>query len=260
LRFGNGPKSVICFHGYGETANHFAFFENTVLAAEYTFLAFDLPFHGESKWENDSIFTVDDLNEIVSLCIDQFPAQKRAGSKITLIGFSLGGRVALSLYELIPGKVERLILLAPDGLKLNFWYWLSTQTLLGMKVFSYTMKHPAWFFALLNILNKLKLVNSSIFKFVRYYVDDAEARNILYQRWIVLRKLRPSISSIKKKIRSNSTITRLVYGKHDRIILPVRGEKFQSGIEENCQISIIHSGHQVLHERHVAELIPTLLQ
>ena len=30
------------------------------------------------------------------------------------------------------------------------------------------------------------------------------------------------------------------------------GEKFKKGIEEHCTISVIHSGHQVLHEKHAA--------
>jgi pimeloyl-ACP methyl ester carboxylesterase len=45
-----------------------------------------------------------------------------------LMGFSLDGRIALSVLELMPAGVSRLVLLAPDGLKINFWYWLSTQT------------------------------------------------------------------------------------------------------------------------------------
>jgi pimeloyl-ACP methyl ester carboxylesterase len=175
------------------------------------------------------------------------------------MGFSLGGRVALSLYEMMPGQVEKIILLAPDGLKLNFWYWLSTQTWIGNKLFALTMKKPQWFFGLLKALNKLRLVNSSIFKFVNHYIGDPEVRKLLYDRWTTLRKLKPDLAHIKSSIRNNKTPVRLVYGKHDRIILPVRGEKFRAGIDEFCSLSVIHSGHQVLHEKHVKEILPALL-
>lgn len=255
LRFGHGPKTALCFHGYGEKADNFLFLESSA-GQEFTFLSIDLPFHGRTVWKENLIVGEEDLDAIVEgiLAREGLPF---AG--LTLIGFSLGGRVALSLFEAHLSSVERLVLLAPDGLKLNFWYWLSTQTYLGKSLFAFTMRHPGWFFTLLNALNNLRLVNSSVFKFVKHYIDDGAARELLYQRWIVLRKLRPGIKKIREWIKSNNIPVRLIYGKHDRIILPVRGEKFRKGIEEQCSISVIHSGHQVLHSRHVSEIVPALL-
>jgi pimeloyl-ACP methyl ester carboxylesterase len=166
--------------------------------------------------------------------------------------------MALSLYQLMPDKIEKLVLLAPDGLKVNFWYWLATQTWPGMKLFSFTMKHPGWFFGFLKLLNKLRLLNASVFKFVKYYIDNADVRQLLYDRWICLRKIKPKLGKIKKLINYNRTQVRLVYGRHDRIILPVVGKKFQKGIEEYCSLKVIPSGHQVLHEKHVGEIIKAL--
>jgi len=120
------------------------------------------------------------------------------------------------------------------------------------------MKHPGWFFGFLKLLNKLKLVNASIFKFVNYYIGDKEVRRLLYARWTCLRKLTPHLSLIKKQIKENDTAVRLLYGKHDRIILSSVGQQFCKDIEEQCQLTEIHSGHQVLHEKHVEEIIPAL--
>ena len=261
--FGKGDKLVICFHGYGEDGSSFAFLENHA-GQQFTFIAIDLPFHGNTKW-NEKEFTTNDLVTIIDLLLAQanFKHQtsnlpgRQAGFK--LLGFSLGGRIALSLYQALPSKIDRLVLLAPDGLKINFWYWLSTQTLLGKRLFSLTMKKPGWFFGFLKLLNLLHLVNRSIFKFVNYYIGDANVRQALYERWIALRKLKPGLGQIKNFIQKNGTEIRLVYGKHDRIILPNAGERFCKGIERNCKISIVHSGHQVLHENHIAEILPALL-
>jgi pimeloyl-ACP methyl ester carboxylesterase len=176
------------------------------------------------------------------------------------MGYSLGGRMALGLYEMNSSMTRRLILLAPDGLKVNFWYWLSTQTWLGNRIFRYTMYHPAWFFAMLKIFNRLGFVNASIFKFVNYYIGDAGVRQQLYARWTALRKVRPGIGVIKKNIPAFRTRVHLIYGRHDRIILPSVGEKFRKGIESFSHISIINSGHQVLQEKHVGEILPALLR
>jgi pimeloyl-ACP methyl ester carboxylesterase len=182
-----------------------------------------------------------------------------ANQKLSLLGFSLGGRIALSLYQAQPETVEKLVLLAPDGLKVNFWYWLSTQTWAGNKLFAFSMKHPGWFFVFIKLMNKTGLVNSSIFKFVNFYIGNTEARRLLYQRWTGLRKLKPNLPRVKTFIREYKTPTRLVYGKYDRIILPVRGEKFQKGIEEFCTIAIINSGHQVVHENHAGGILAALM-
>ncbi len=250
--FGSGNKMALCFHGYGETAESFSFLEKYV-GSEYRFYAIDLPFHGNTEWNEGLNFTADDVLQILK----EIPGLME--QRLTLIGFSLGGRVALSLYELIPEKIEKMILMAPDGLKINFWYWLTTQTLIGNKLFAFTMKHPDWFFAFLKLINKIGFVNTSIFKFVSYYIGNEKVREQLYSRWTALRKLKPSLSKIKSLIRKYHTGVHLVNGKYDRIILPDRGKKFQEGIEEFCSIQIIRSGHQVLHENHIKEILPAIL-
>lgn len=252
-RFGSGPKPVVCFHGYGEEATVFAFLANYA-GNQYTFYSIDLPFHGKTVWKEGTDCTTADLCRIVDNIISS------SDRKLTLMGFSLGGRIILSLYQLMPEKIEKLILLAPDGLKVNSWYWLATQTWLGNKFFAFTMKYPGWFFGFLKLLNKLKLVNASIFKFVNFYIGNKEVRRLLYTRWTTLRKIKPRLTQIKGLIREHETPVRLIYGKHDRIILASVGLKFQKDIEAWCTIQIIHSGHQVLHENHVEEILPALLR
>ena len=40
-KFGNGPKSMLCFHGYGMHGKQFKILETT-LGSKYTFFGFDL--------------------------------------------------------------------------------------------------------------------------------------------------------------------------------------------------------------------------
>lgn len=265
-RFGSGRKLAICFHGYGEEATSFEFL-GKYAGNQYTFYSIDLPFHGQTEWNDGLIFTQNDLIKIIEEILNinnQQPVTRnrpngQASQQLTLLGFSLGGRIALRLYQAMPEKIEKMLLLAPDGLKINFWYWLATQTWSGNKFFAFTMKKPGWFFGFLKILNNLQLVNASIFKFVNYYIGDAEVRQLLYTRWTTLRKLKPDIGRIKQAVKENKTPVRLIYGKHDRIILSSVGEKFRKGMEVYCTLTVIHSGHQVLHEKHAEEIIPALL-
>ena len=255
--FGNGPELVFCFHGYGESAAAFRFLEKSS-GNRFLFVALDLPFHGETKWNEGLTFTKEDLKKIVCEIIGRHNPIPDSQFPVSLLGFSLGGRIALGLYQSMPEKIKKMVLLAPDGLKVNFWYWLATQTWLGNKLFSATMKHPAWFFAMLKLFHKMKMVNASIFKFVRHYIGDREARSLLYKRWTALRRIRPLLPAIKRGINNSKTPTILLYGKHDRIILSSVGEKFSRSIEKHCSLRIIASGHQVLHEKHAADIVNAL--
>lgn len=259
LRFGTGSKVAICFHGYGEKADTFLFL-GKYAGDQFTFLAIDLPLHGATKWMENNDFTANELEDIIKKIFEKEGfSTLSSGNPVTLIGYSLGGRAALSLYQIIPGKINKLLLMAPDGLKLNFWYWLATQTLLGNRLFAFTMKYPYWYFALLKIFNQLKMVNNSIYKFAHYHINDAQVRDELYLRWTTFRKLKPDLREIKLLINKHQTQVRLVYGKHDRIIRYTRGEGFKKGIENHCSLSIIPAGHQVLHEKHVKDILPALL-
>ena len=254
---GWGNKVIMCFHGYGDSSRSFEFLSSHLPPEEFTIIAIDLPFHGDTEWKEDLNFSVTDLKNILTGILEQ--RNIPTNQKIILLGFSLGGRICMSLYQVMPEKIEKFVLLAPDGLKENFWYWLPTQTSLGNKFFAFTMKRPGWFFGFLKLLNKLKMVNASIFKFVHYYIADEQVRNDLYKRWTVLRKLKPDLVQIKMLIIKYHTQVRLIYGKHDRIILSVRGEKFRKGIENFCSITVLNSGHQVLQEKHVHEIVDAIL-
>ncbi len=260
--FGEGKQLVICFHGYGEAASSFHFMANYA-GSEFRFYAVDLPFHGQTLWMEDD-FTPNDLLNIISAIknLHLLANQDKGGKEddqIILMGFSLGGRVCLSAFEQKPENFKKIILLAPDGLKLNAWYWLATQTMMGNRLFSFTMKQPTWFFKFLKMMNRAKWINQSIYKFVHFYIEDENVRHQLYQRWTSLRKIKPDLSMIKQKIRVQKTPVRLIYGKYDRIILPVRGEKFCKGIEPFCTLKVIRSGHQVLHEKHSEEIFQAIL-
>lgn len=248
-QYGTGPETVLCFHGYGESGAAFSFLGKQA-GDRYTFIAVDLPFHGHTNWKEGHLCTAEDLTAIIQgIC----PVQS-----FVLAGFSLGGRIALSLFNQIPEKISRMVLLAPDGLKVNFWYWLSTQTYLGNQLFAFTMKKPHWFFGLLKGINVLGLVNASIFKFVNFYIGDEKVRDLLYRRWTTMRQLKPDLRKIKKDLVNYNVNMHLVYGKHDRIILPARGEKLAAALPSHCRVSIIESGHQLLHEKHAKDILYAL--
>ena len=259
FRFGNGPRPALCLHGFGEDGTSFSFLEEHA-GNGFTFLAIDLPFHGQTNWEAGTDFLHNDLECIIKNILSENNLLPTGNNpSLTLLGFSLGGRVALSLYQAMPQSIERIVLLAPDGLNINFWYWLSTQSWFGKQLFLFTMKYPGWFFGFVKMVHFFGFVNASIFKFVNFYIGNKEIRRLLYLRWITLRKIKPDLKKIKSFIREYKTHVALVYGKHDHIILPAIGIKFKRGIEDHTSLTIINAGHQVLHAKHINEILPLLI-
>ena len=174
------------------------------------------------------------------------------------MGYSMGGRVALALLECMPEKIAKLVLLAPDGLSVNSWYWWATRTLLGNAIFRWTMRKPGWLFFLLRLGSALQLVNRSVYKFTVYYTEDAFVREELYIRWTTMRGFKPDPSTIRALIRKRQIPVRLLYGQYDRIIPPEKGRKFSKGMEPYCQLILVPIGHQLLQAKNLGVIVSLL--
>src|SRR5215212_4817838 len=88
LIFGVGKKSLICFHGYGENGNSFESLEKK-MGNEYTLVAIDFPFHGNTRWNEGFLMTPNDLLNILNAILQQIA--KDQSSKFSVAAFSLGG-------------------------------------------------------------------------------------------------------------------------------------------------------------------------
>lgn len=246
-----GYPLVICFHGYGEKTTHFNFLEPH-LSGHFTLLAIDMPYHGQTVWKEGPLLTIAMLSEIILAILEKHTDPLHP---VTLLGYSMGGRIALTLFQQADFDIGQIILLAPDGLKVNFWYWLSTQTRFGNKLFAATIKHPTWFLHLVETGYKLKILNNSIYKFVKYYLHDPNIRKQLYLRWTCFRELSPSIPVIISKIKKSKTPVTFFYGQYDRIITPQKGETFSKKISPLGSLIILPCGHKLLEESNAGEIV-----
>lgn len=249
--FGTGKRSLFCFHGFGENAATFAVLESW-LGNDFTLYAIDLPYHGETRWQEGLLLAPADLLEIMDRILQK---NHRTGTRFSLLGFSMGGRVALYLLQLVPARVERAVLLAPDGLHVNFWYWLGTQTSAGNKLFAYTMKKPRWFYMVANAGHAIGLVNKSIIKFIHHYLDDSQVRLMLYQRWTTMRRFKPNLHLLRQAINQHHIHVSFIFGRFDRIILR-RRLRFLEG-HQNVTVRTIDAGHHFL-KQPFAEQIASL--
>lgn len=248
---GQGEKFLLCLHGFAESGESFSALSES-LGEQYTVVLIDMPMHGETIWKDELTFKVDDLAAIIY----KIPV---IGSKqFSLLGYSMGGRIALRLYQYMPQKINKLILIAPDGIIINFWYWLATQTKVGNKLFYRVMKKPEFFFRVTEILKNASLMNTGVYKYVHQHLKTLSMRDRLYNIWTIMRKMKPDVPLIKELISAYGTPVILIYGRYDKVIRYTTAEKFRIGIEKNCSLRILECGHRLLQEKNVTAIAAEL--
>ncbi len=166
LQWGSGSSLLLAFHGYGNTARVFNPFRE-YLSDKYTILSFDLPHHGESKWAADTKLTKKDLLVLVETLKITYSVDK-----VSLLGYSMGGRVCLSILEAMPEDVDKITLIAADGLTINLYYYFFTRTFLGKKLFEKMLERPKLFFSIADWLRRKHLINTSRYQFMTHFLDS----------------------------------------------------------------------------------------
>ncbi|MFT3904303.1 MAG: alpha/beta hydrolase [Niabella sp.] len=252
---GNGSVPVFCIHGYAGNGKMFSV--PKVLDEQYTFIALDMPFHGNTVWDEGPIVKVTDMQQILSLILQQcgFPLF----TKYMLLGHSMGARISLALYQSRPALVSKLILVAPDGLNMNFWYWLATQTKIGNRFFRFVLTKANALPRIINLYKKLGLIGSKPAKQLANYYHDEAQRKQLYQIWTAFCEFRPNKNILSQLIKQHNTPVRLLYGRCDFIIPIKPGKKFAARLPEQCTISIVsQGGHQLITTKYAPLLIQIL--
>jgi len=246
-RFGKGANWVFSFHGYGEEGERFDILE-PFLAEQFTLIAIDIPFHGKTEWNGDLLFKADELIQLMNQIIGD------EHKDFALLGYSMGGRIAMKLFELMPHRISKMVLVAPDGLHQNKWQWFVTKTKLGNRLFKYTMYNPNWIFNFIGFAKRFNLMNKSIIKFIHYYLDDPVERANLYKIWTTTRQYRPNLRLVKKLVTSHKVPMNILFGKHDRIIITKRGNQFKKGLESLVTVQELDAGHQLLQKKYANDI------
>lgn len=250
LRFGEGDKLLIAIHGFGDRANLFEVLR-PALEKKYTVVSIDLPYHGQTVWTRDQ-FTKRDVCAIIELIL-----KKENKQIFSLMGYSFGGRIAQVLLFEFPKQIEKLFLLAPDGLKTKwvtnaqyfpFWFRRLTKRLL---------RNPDWFFKLLKRLRKFKLISQFIHDFAFYHTRTKEGRERVFGVWFSLNEFVPNTKEVKNFIQQKKLPVALVFGKRDHIIPAKLGEEFIEDLP-TARLHIVDSNHFLVNSK-LNELLKELL-
>jgi pimeloyl-ACP methyl ester carboxylesterase len=133
----SGPADapvVILLHGFGgslETWEPWA----VVLSKQYRVVRFDLPGFGLTGPDPSGDYTDARTVRVLAALMDALGVQKAS-----LIGNSLGGKIAWNFAAEYPGRVEKLVLISPDGFASpGFEYGVKPKLPAVMRLLPYTL-------------------------------------------------------------------------------------------------------------------------
>ena len=237
---GSGNSVLLTFHGFGQ--DHKAF--DPILRQlqnDFTIFSFDIYYHGKSHWlPSGKELTKVEWKEIIQSILEKHEIET-----FSLLCFSMGGKFALSLVETIPHSVDKIIFMAPDGIKTSFWYSLATYPLLFQGYFKSMIVKPIRFFGLLSFFKKLGLVEKGISKFAASQMNSAKKRRRVYYSWVVFKKLTFNMKQLAETIIQNNIEVVMILGKHDKIITEQGMDRLLNKLP-HYKIEIIDSGHNDL--------------
>lgn len=235
-----GPKILIAFHGFSQSHSHFSSFAR-VVSQDYTVYSIDLFYHGKSVWPDSE----EPLTKAFWKDMIQAFLLEHSVSEFSLAGFSLGGKFVLATFEAFPERVKSILFIAPDGIRTSFWYSLATNPSWTRRYFKKLVDQPEDFFKLLQLLQKLQVVDQGILRFAHYQMSMKQQRELIYNIWVSSRLLKFDMLKIAKLINKHQVKVKMFLGRHDKLMTQ-RGMQRLLKHLHHYDLEVLETGHYML--------------
>ncbi len=242
--FGSGKTWLIAFHGYGQHSSLFQHFSE-ITKDKYSILAIDLAFHGDNA-EIKKGFLFDE--SYAKLWMEAI-LEKLGQTQVGLIGFSIGGRIVLSLSSWFPQWISEMILLAPDGLPVSKTYRLLTQNRMGNFIFRSFIQSPNFAFGLIKLGVSLKILPKKVGDFYYNEISTLSKRQQLFDTWMAYRKAIPQYSIIQQYMEKRKIAALCILGKTDKVIPFSKTRNTARSKLHGIQLIELEAGHNLLSDK-----------
>ncbi len=246
VKFGSGPACLLAFHGFGRSYSDFEFLAKH-LGDHFTIFAFNIFHHGNSTYPSHRVDKNTLQKDEIGTIIESFLEQESI-DRFSILGYSLGGKMALTICEYFAPKMDHLILVAPDGIHINKWYKFAAHNRIGRGIAKGIIKKPRPFFRFADFMKWSKLVPPHLHRFAYINLDTEEKRRLVYTVWMTFRQIDPDIHKVQRMLNENKVNAILVFGKFDRVIPPRVGERLASGLDEKDCLHVMDNGHKLLND------------
>ena len=244
-----GPRdapAVILIHGFGSSLDTWEPWAKA-LSGKYRVIRFDLPGFGLTGPDPTGDYT--DTREIKILVdlMDQLGVQRAS-----LIGNSLGGRIAWNFAALHPDRVARLVLVSPDGFASpGFQYGVAPKTPLMMRALPYVAPRGLLKANLAAAYANPKHLSEATLTRYRDMMLAPGVRPAILARMgqVILRDPAPTLAHIQ-------TPTLLLWGEQDHMIPIANAADYLKDLPHATLVRLPNLGHVPFEEDPAASLVP----
>ena len=243
---------VVAFHGFGrpldEMANYLPLYP-----AGTAMLSVGLSHHNGSttpQGEEPPVLQPDFFQEALDSWVDSLLPAHGENPVRALLGYSLGGRIALTLFERNPVAWSGLMLLAPDGFRKNPMYRFAVETRLGRAAWVWTDRHAIAVRSWIRGLRRMRIIPAHIEHFALHHTEDHAMRTLVARTWKTHRTFWPTRSGTQEAwdgLASREVSVHAVFGSRDAIIPWSWSKPWRAMANERVHFLHIPCGHVMRH-------------
>lgn len=235
-QYGKGDHLVFAFHGFADNGD---LFEQVALelADEWTVVALDLPFHGQSVWEGD-LYQPSDIVSIVRILMQQFEA-----AHCSLLCHSMGGRIIWGVFPELSHCIDALYCFAPAGFQYTFTASRVGCPLWLRRLARKNLEEPDRIKHFFDLIYKLKLMNRATYLLFNQQIDLPRRRARLLRTWMSLYYFPAGMNRTLVQTLNNSKVPLyLFFGKKDRITPAKYTKKWLSKLQ-HAELTLFQGNH-----------------
>jgi pimeloyl-ACP methyl ester carboxylesterase len=239
---GSGSRYMLVFHGYGQQSSAFTHLAE-LLEESYSLVLMDLVYHGDnSEMQAGYFYTPEHTSPFIDAICRALKAER-----ISLAGYSIGARIAMSISTVCLHRIDELWLFAPDGMPVSGFYKFLTSSLIGNSLFRGFVKRPHFVFGLIKLGQVFRLIKPKAAQFYRYEISDLNKRQQLFNTWMAYRAAIPNHRIL------NETIPAIVciLGKEDSIIPFAKTIRYIYQHLPKAQVYELDAGHNILSDKSI---------
>lgn len=237
---------VLMLHGFGSSLHTWDRWAQA-LAAQHRVIRLDLPGSGLSLPD-----PAGDYSDARALALLQALLDQLGMDRISIVGHSMGGRIAWTLAARHPERVHKLVLVAPDGFASpRFDYGQSVEVPAALTVMRYVLPRPLLKMNLQAAYAQAETLDEELVSRYHDLIRAPGAREAMLARLrqTVLVRPEPLLAQIRAP-------TLLLWGELDRMIPITNAQDYLQALPGSRLVRLPDTGHVPQEETPQAALAP----
>ncbi|WP_416150382.1 alpha/beta fold hydrolase [Salipaludibacillus sp. HK11] len=236
----NGKPPILLLHGFLSSTYTFNLII-PILQQNFSVIAIDLPGFGRSEKSQSFIYSYRNYACFIEKCADYFNLDE-----LYVAGHSMGGQIALHMVEIMPERINGIVLLGSSGyLKKSKKVWIYSSYL------PFFDRFISLYIQRVGVVNGMKnvLYNSSLVtdKHIEEFGKPLAEKNFYKVLARLLRYREGDLTS--EQLNKISLPVLLLWGKEDRVVPVHIGNRLAKDLQQAKLVIFDQTGHLLTEER-----------